>query len=139
MSDIRVNERITIPAHELRWTFARSGGPGGQNVNKVNSKATLHWSPGRGTVPVSVWNRFRSLAKRYINTQGEIVIQSQEHRDQPQNVEACKSRLVALLRQASVVPRQRIKTKPTRASQRRRLDTKRQQSQKKQARRASDW
>lgn len=138
MTGIFVNENWTIPEEELQWSFARSSGPGGQNVNKVNSKATLRWSPPEGSMPKPVWNRFRALAKRYLTADGEIVIQSQEHRDQPQNIEACRSRLAVLLRQALVRPKSRIKTKPSRSAQRKRLDEKKRHSDKKKSRQTRD-
>ncbi|MFN3192730.1 MAG: alternative ribosome rescue aminoacyl-tRNA hydrolase ArfB [Aureliella sp.] len=136
---IYINERYRIQEEELEWSFARSSGPGGQNVNKVNSKATMRWRPIKERLPYGVWNRFAALAKRYLTSDGDIVIQSQEHRDRPQNVEACRNRLAALLRQAWTPPRKRIKTKPSRASQRRRLDDKKRHSQKKEGRRRKDW
>lgn len=139
MPGIYVNDRLTIPEEELAWSFSRSSGPGGQNVNKVNSKATLRWKPSAGIVPRGAWNRFKVLAKRYVTAEGEVVIQSQEHRDQPQNVDACRRRLAALIRQALVVPKRRIKTKPSLSSQRRRLDDKKRNSQKKQSRQRKDW
>ncbi len=136
---LRINDRLTLSEDELEWSFARSSGPGGQNVNKVNSKATLRWKGGKQRLPRPVWERFEGLAKRYITKDGIIVIQAQEHRDQERNMQACRSRLAVLLHQAFVVPKRRIKTKPTRSSQRRRLDNKRKQSQKKQSRRGGDW
>ena len=139
MTGIYINEKLTIPEEELQWSFARSSGPGGQNVNKVNSKATMRWTPSPGRMTRAVWNRFKILAKRYVTSEGEVVIQSQEHRDQPQNVEACRVRLKLLVRQALVVPKRRIKTKPSRSSQRRRLDEKKRHSAKKQSRRSKDW
>ena len=138
MSNIYVNDRLTIDEEELQWSYARSSGPGGQNVNKVNSKATLRWKPVSGRIPRVVWQRFCALAKRYVTSQGEVVIQAQEHRDRAQNMDACRSRLATLLRQAYVVPKRRIKTKPSQASRRRRLDEKKRLSQKKQSRR-QDW
>lgn len=139
MSGIYINSNLTIPEEQLQWSYSRSSGPGGQNVNKVNSKATMRWVPEDGTLSRAVWNRFRVLAKRYITSDGHVVIQSQEHRDQPQNVEACRSRLAQMIRQALVAPKRRIKTKPSRSAQRRRLDEKKKHSQKKQSRGRQDW
>lgn len=139
MSGIYINERLTIAEEELQWSYARSSGPGGQNVNKVNSKATLRWVPRDGSVPRAVWKRFLSLAKRFVTNEGEVVIQSQEHRDQPQNVEACRAKLKALLQAACVSPKRRIKTKPSRASQRRRLDEKKRVSEKKKTRQSKSF
>ncbi len=139
MSGIRVSENLSIAEDELEWTFARSSGPGGQNVNKVNSKATLRWTPNMARLPRGVWNRFRVNAKRYVTSDGAVVIQSQEHRDQPQNVEACREKLRRLLHASLTPPKRRIATKPSRASRQRRLDNKRRQSQKKQSRGRSNY
>ncbi|MEM7477054.1 MAG: alternative ribosome rescue aminoacyl-tRNA hydrolase ArfB [Planctomycetota bacterium] len=139
MSGIYVNDKLTIPEEDLQWSFARSSGPGGQNVNKVNSKATLRWTPKENSIPTSVWTRFKVLGKRYLTSDGSVLIQSQEHRDQPQNIEACRKRLAQMLRAAFVVPKRRRKTKPSLASKRRRLDEKKRHSQKKQSRRQKDW
>jgi ribosome-associated protein len=139
VSGIRVNHSLIIAEEDLQWSFARSGGPGGQNVNKVNSKATLRWTPREGQLPKSAWFRFQRLAKRYLTKEGQVVIQAQEHRDQAQNIEACRQRLATLIRSALIVPRRRIKTKPTKASHRRRLDNKRRQGEKKRSRQSKDF
>ena len=137
MSGIRINSKTEIPEEQLEWSFARSSGPGGQNVNKVNTKATMRWNPDRSQFPPAVWRRFCSSAKRYFTTSGSIVIQSQEHREQKQNIEACKHRLRTLLQAAYVAPKTRVPTKPSKASNRRRLDNKRRNSDKKKLRRNS--
>ena len=139
VTGIFVNERLTIAEEDLQWSFARSSGPGGQNVNKVNSKATMRWTPREGQLPRPAWLRFQQMAKRYLTADGQVVIQAQEHRDQTQNVEACRQRLATLLRTALVVPKRRIKTKPTRSSQRRRMDEKRRQGEKKRSRQSKDF
>lgn len=134
MADLIVNERYSIPEAQLQWSYARSSGPGGQNVNKVNSKATLRWVPSEDFLPAGVWGRFRRLAKRFMTTEGELVIQSQEFRDQAQNVESCRTKLKELILAALVTPKRRIATKPTKASRQRRISDKRRQSDKKQSR-----
>lgn len=139
MSDIRINANLIIPEDQLEWSFARSGGPGGQNVNKVNSKATLRWTPSGQLMSPAAWKRFKELAKRYFTKDGCLVIQSQEYRDQPKNVAACEARLVNLIRQALVNPKRRVKTKPSMASKRRRLDQKKRNSDKKRTRGRVDY
>ncbi len=139
MSGIVASKHVRISEDELRWSFAHSSGPGGQNVNKVNSKATLRWTPREGQLAPAVWSRFKSLAKRYLTQDGEVVIQSQEHRDRPQNMDACRHKLRMLLQAALVAPKRRVKTKPTRSSQRRRLEDKRRQSDKKRSRQSRDF
>ena len=138
MTGIQINERLTIPEEQLQWTYARSSGPGGQNVNKVNSKATLRWTPVEGTLSAATWARFRRAAGRFLTTEGEVVIQSQEHRDQWQNVQACRDKLRSLLVAALTPPKRRVATKPTKASRQRRLDAKQRRSATKQSRQAKD-
>lgn len=139
MTGIRISASIEIPEDQLRWSFARSSGPGGQNVNKVNSKATLRWTPLPGTVPAAVWKRFKQNAKRYLTSTGEVVIQSQEHRDQPQNIELCREKLRTLMQASLKPPKRRVATRPTKASKRRRLDNKRKLSDKKKSRQSKDF
>lgn len=131
---IRISDHLTVPDEQLHWSFARSSGPGGQNVNKVNSKATMRWIPDHETFPSGVWKRFREKAKRFLTTDGHVVIQSQEHREQPQNVESCRTKLRVLLQASLVAPTRRIKTKPSLGARRRRLDNKRKLSDKKKSR-----
>ena len=134
MSGIVVTEKLTIPEDQLEWSYSRSSGPGGQNVNKVNSKATLRWTPGEDTLSKAAWLRFSKLAKRYLTEDGQVVIQSQEYRDQPKNADACRTKLAELLRQALKPPTRRIKTKPSKAARQRRLTEKKKLSDKKRSR-----
>lgn len=136
MSDLYVNSRLTITENELTITKARSSGPGGQNVNKVNSKVTLRWSPERCTALDPAWRR-RLMARfgNRVNRDGELVLHSEKFRDQPRNLADVRQKLVDMLLQCQAAPKKRIATRPSRSSQRRRLDQKKQQSQKKQNRR----
>lgn len=138
MSDIYINEQLTIPAAQLTWSYSRSSGPGGQNVNKVNSKATLRWTPVINFLPESAWRRFLRKAARFLTEDGEVVIQSQEHRDRAANVEACREKLAELIKLALVSPKKRIATKPSKAAKARRLSDKKIRSDKKNSRR-SGW
>ncbi len=139
MSNLPINEHLTIPSEQLEWSFSRSRGPGGQNVNKVNSKAMLRWTPADPPLlPQAAWRRFCRAAQRYMTSEGQILIQSQEHRDQPQNIEACNRKLRTLILAALTPPKRRIATKPTKASRQRRLDDKQRRSDKKKSRQTRD-
>ncbi|MFL5341335.1 MAG: alternative ribosome rescue aminoacyl-tRNA hydrolase ArfB [Gemmataceae bacterium] len=132
-----VNERIQIPDDELQFTYARSGGPGGQNVNKVSSKAVLRWNLGaNGSVPAEIKARLRGTQRRRITVDDEIVIQSQEYRDQERNRLACLEKLREFLIDASFVPKPRRSSKPTRGSKQRRLTAKKMRSAVKSGRQA---
>lgn len=134
MSGLPITNNWTIPEEQLQWSFARSSGPGGQNVNKLNTKATLRWQPPEGQLSAATWNRFQRLAQRFLTNEGEVVIQSQEHRDQQQNMQACRDKLRQMLLAAMTTPKRRIATRPTKASRQRRLDNKQKQADKKKSR-----
>jgi ribosome-associated protein len=127
---------LRIPLDELTFTFARSSGPGGQNVNKVSSKAVLRWSL-RHSAALSEEQRTRLSMKlaSQLTTRGDLVIASERYRDQPRNREDCLQKLSSLLTAALRVPKPRRPTKPTRAAKKRRLASKQQQAAKKQGRR----
>jgi ribosome-associated protein len=129
---LTVNDRITIPEAELHWSYSRAGGPGGQNVNKVASKATLRWDmQASNAVSALVKSRLAKAHPSIVTTDGEVLMTSQEYRDQERNRERCLEKLRDILLAAATPPKPRFKTKPTKASQRRRLDDKKQQSTKK--------
>jgi ribosome-associated protein len=134
---VYVNDHIQISDTELEWSFVRSGGPGGQNVNKVASKAVLRWNMAASpSVPDEVKSRLRSLFGSRITTEGELVLSSQRFRDQERNKSDCLEKLGDLVRAAAVVPKKRKKSKPTRGSRERRLAAKRHRSDIKAGRRA---
>ncbi|MEM9352003.1 MAG: alternative ribosome rescue aminoacyl-tRNA hydrolase ArfB [Planctomycetota bacterium] len=125
-----------VDAAELSFSFARSSGPGGQNVNKVNTKATLRWKVGEsGSVSPAVRDRFLQRYPHRLNKTGEVVITSDRFREQARNLTDCYDRLRELILSVKSPPRPRKATKPTRASVRRRLEDKRHNSQRKQSRR----
>jgi ribosome-associated protein len=132
---LQVNSRIAIPDDELRFSFARSGGPGGQNVNKVESKAILHWSvTSSPSLPEDVRQRFLASYPSRITKEGDIVISSQEYRDQPKNIAKCLDKLADMIRQVAKAPKKRKATKPTKGSKLRRLAEKRSRSETKRGR-----
>ncbi len=130
-----VNNRLKIPLREFRFTFARSSGPGGQNVNKLNTKALLRWRVlESASLPEAVRRRLLAKHGRRLTSDGEFQIVSQRFRDAGRNVADCLEKLREMLTEAAVVPRRRKPTKPTRGSIERRLQQKRQTSRRKQQR-----
>jgi ribosome-associated protein len=135
---LTITDAIAIPDDELEWSFARSGGPGGQNVNKVASKAILRWKAATSAAPIppAARDRMKATFPSRFTTEGDAVIQSQKYRDQERNKEDCLLKLAEMVRAALVEPTVRKKTKPTKGAKKRRLADKRRASAKKQARRA---
>jgi ribosome-associated protein len=136
MGDLFINSRLILNEKELAVSTARSSGPGGQNVNKVNSKVTLRWNPTACEKLDPAWRR-RFLARNAnrINRSGEIVVHSDRYRDQLKNLRDVRQKLVSMLLECQAPPKVRKATRPTKGSQRRRLEQKRQQSEKKASRR----
>ncbi|MDR2116250.1 MAG: aminoacyl-tRNA hydrolase [Planctomycetaceae bacterium] len=128
-----VNKDIQIPADAIRFFYVRSSGPGGQNVNKVSSKAVLRWNP-ETSLPESVVLRFQKLFPRCWTNDGEIVLTSQRTRNALKNKTDCLEKLCKMLQQAAKEPKFRIPTRPTKRSIQKRLQNKIINSQKKQER-----
>jgi ribosome-associated protein len=132
---LRINAHIAVPRRELRFTFVRSSGPGGQNVNKVASKAVLRWQVRESTaIPDAVRDRLIARSARQINDRGELVLTSQRYRDQARNIDDCLEKLRRLVLAATKAPRPRKKTRPTKASKEARLGAKRATAEKKRRR-----
>jgi ribosome-associated protein len=133
---MEITDTIAVPDDELHFTFARSGGPGGQNVNKVASKAILHWDlAGNASLPADVKERLRARQRGRITVEGALVVQSQRFRDQAKNVEDCREKLREMIREVLTPPKRRKATKPSRGARERRLAAKKRQAARKSGRR----
>jgi len=131
-----VTPRLRIPCAELHFTYARSGGPGGQNVNKVSSKATLRWNLGASaSLPPDVRAALELRCRRRISSEGDLLITSQRFRDAGRNTADCLEKLRQILAEVARPPKLRKSTRPTRASIGRRLEQKQRQRRKKESRR----
>lgn len=132
----RITPSIAIDSRELRWRFVRASGPGGQNVNKVATAVHLRFDVANSpSLPADVKQRLLALAGNRATDAGEVVISAQRFRTQHQNRDDARTRLIRLIHRATVVPKKRRKTKPSRAQRQRRLDNKRKRSKVKQLRR----
>ncbi|MEO1997200.1 MAG: alternative ribosome rescue aminoacyl-tRNA hydrolase ArfB [Planctomycetaceae bacterium] len=133
---LTVNAQISIPLAEFHFSFSRSSGPGGQNVNKVNTKVTLRWDISNSpSLPDAVRDRFCSRFHRRLTKSGTFLMYSQRFRDQGRNVADCLAKLRALLLEVSAPVKVRRKSRPSRGSIERRLGDKRRLAEKKQRRR----
>lgn len=130
-----VTARIQIPHDEFTFQFARSSGPGGQNVNKVNSKATLRWRPLESpSLPDDVRQRFAVRFASKLLTDGSLLVSCEKSRSQLLNRIGCLEQLAGWLKEVAVAPKKRRPTKPTRGSKTRRLNDKRRHSDTKRMR-----
>ncbi len=127
-----------IPYSEFQFEFARSGGPGGQHVNKTNSAAVLRWSVD-ATIAFDENQKARLLQKLKLNQLGEVVIRSEEFRDQEKNKKRCLQKLEILIEKALFIPKKRKPTKPSRSQKEKRVKEKKIRSEIKKSRSKREW
>lgn len=133
-SGVQIAPRVRVQPSALRFTYANASGPGGQNVNKRATKALLRLTVTDLPLDDETLERLRSLAGQTLNQDDELVIQSEKTRSQLRNRDDCLDRLRELVIRAKTRPKRRRKTKPSRASNERRLREKKHRGQIKQRR-----
>jgi ribosome-associated protein len=134
MGLIHITPQIAIDESLLEEAFIHASGPGGQNVNKVASAVQLRFNARDAGLPFDVHARLEALAGSRLTKDGVIIVTARQHRDQQRNREDARARLVELIRAATVVPKKRRKTRPTRSSVEKRIEKKKGRSQLKKQR-----
>lgn len=125
MVAIHITRSISIDSDELDETTTRSGGPGGQHVNTTDSAVILRFDVANSpSLPMAVKERLAAIAGSRMTRDGALLLRSEGSRSQLLNRQEVRERLVAMIQQATIVPKKRRPTKPTRASQTRRVDSK---------------
>ena len=134
---IEITPSFSIEENELQFSFIRSSGPGGQNVNKVATAVQLRYDVKESPLPLEVKERLRHIAASRITSDGDLLIEAKRYRTQEQNREDALNRLTELLQSAFQKPKARRKTKPTAESKEKRLKVKKQRGEIKKMRQRS--
>jgi ribosome-associated protein len=136
MGQIEVTPQLTIDENEIQWIFVRSSGPGGQHVNKASTAAQLRFDVlNSRSLSDDLRTRLLRMAANMINDDGVLVINARRFRSQFRNRQDALDRLIDVIREATIPPKTRRRTRPTTASRRRRLQAKRRRSDLKRLRR----
>jgi ribosome-associated protein len=136
---LKITNAISIDERELQERFVRASGPGGQNVNKVSTAVELRFDVAHSaSLPEGVRARLSRLAGRRLSDEGILVIRADRFRTQERNREDARERLAELVRQATIVPKRRVPTKPPRASKQRRREAKKKRGHVKRLRGSRD-
>lgn len=134
---IQITSELSLDEDELQWDFVRASGPGGQNVNKVATAVQLRFDlQNSDALPEAVRARLPTLTGVRITSKGVLIIEAKRFRSQEQNRKDALERLVELIRTAAEPPKPRLKTRPSSASKKRRLEDKHRQSDKKRDRKS---
>jgi len=136
----QITPDVSLPDEDFAWSFVRSSGPGGQNVNKVATAAQLRFDlAGTTSLDAAVKQRLRSLAGRRVTEDGALLIVARNQRTQEGNRREALERLADLVQRALVAPKTRKATRPTRRARQRRLENKTQRRATKQLRGRVRW